>query len=71
MRNAVPINVYLIIAIVIFIISVIATALILTFRTPKQAEPDARIQTQHVVCADDDAGYLLALPLTETEDNAQ
>ena len=70
-RNAVPINVYLIIAIVIFIISVIATALILTFRTPKQTEPDARIQTQHVVCADDDAGHLLALSLTETGDNAQ
>lgn len=72
-RNAVPINVYLIIAIVIFIASVIATALILTAGTPARTAQNADIRTQCAIYADDDtaAGYLTSLPLTETEADAK
>lgn len=72
-RNAVPINVYLIIAIVIFIASVIATALILTAGTPARTAQGAEIRTQCAIYADDDtaAGYRASLPLTETEADAK
>ena len=70
-RNAVPINVYLIIAIVIFIASVIATALILTAGTPSRTAQNADMRTQYIVCADDDAGHLSSIPLTETEADAK
>ena len=71
-RNAVPINVYLIIAIVIFIASVIATALILTAGTPSRTVRDADMRTQYTVCADDAAaGHLSAISLTETEADAK
>ena len=67
-RNAVPINVYLIIAIVIFIASVIATALILTAGTPARTAQDTDIRTQCAVYADDyTMGHFADLPLTETE----